>query len=124
MHIAARIAFASVIALTACSPPTASTPPEAATTTTEAPAERAPTMQTLAGRWGDNGDCTRDLILNADGSFRSYTGGVGTWTLAGDLLTMTGEAGTFQVRIAMAGPDTLMVGQPDGSFGISQRCPQ
>ena len=127
MIIAARIAFVCVIALAACSPPSTSAPAqESAATTTEtaAPAEGMPTVQTLVGRWGDNGDCTKDLILNADGTFRSYTGGGGTWTLQGDLLTMTGDAGAFQVRVAMAGADTLMVGQPDGSFGISQRCPQ
>lgn len=125
MNIAARIAFTCVLALSACSPPAPAPATETAAVTTEAaaPSEGAPTMQTLAGRWGDNGDCTKDLILNADGTFRSYTGGGGTWTLQGDLLTMTGDGGTFQVRIAMAGPDTLMVGQPDGSFGMSQRCP-
>lgn len=76
----------------------------------------------LVGRWGDNGDCTKDIVFNADGTFHSYTGGEGTWTLEGDTMSMTGAGGTSQVRVAIANQNTLLIGNPDGSFGTSQRC--
>jgi hypothetical protein len=76
----------------------------------------------LVGRWGDNGDCTKDIVFNADGTFHSYTGGEGAWTLEGDTMSMTGAGGTSQVRVAIANQNTLLIGNPDGSFGTSQRC--
>lgn len=120
-------AFACAIALSACGQPAAP-----AAQTAEAPAAAAPaaapaaptvSAAQIAGRWGDNGDCTKDITFNADGSFRSYTGGAGTWTLDGDVMSMTGAAGTFQVRVALIDNNTLMIGNADGSYGISQRCP-
>lgn len=109
--------------LQACSEPT--TPAQTATLTdaaTPAP-EGVPTPETLIGRWGDNGDCTKDIVFSADGNFRSFTGGTGQWSLAGDVLTIAGPDGTFQVRVAIADENTLMIGNADGSFGMSQRCP-
>lgn len=125
MKFAAHIAFACLVALSACSPPAATTPAEAPTTTTEAaaaPAEGVPTAEFLVGRWGDNGDCTKDIVINADGSFTSYSGMSGRWTLEGDALGLDGPNGSFLLRVAVGGPNTLMIGQPDGSFGVSQRC--
>lgn len=118
---------AACFALTACSHQTASEEPRlVATVVTEsviAEVNETPTAEMLVGRWGDNGDCTKDIVINADGTFRSYTGGSGRWTLNGNLLTMSGNGGTYQVRVATAGNGTLIIGNPDGSFGTSQRCP-
>lgn len=76
----------------------------------------------LVGRWGDNGDCTKDITFNADGSFRSYTGGIGTWRLDGDVVTLSGSGGTFTVRVEVINGSQLTVYNGDGSVGTSQRC--
>lgn len=82
----------------------------------------APTPAQLVGRWGDNGDCTKDIVFSADGTFRSYTGGSGTWSLNGDVMTMSGAAGTFQVQVSILNGNQLLIGNPDGTIGISRRC--
>lgn len=119
---AARVAFACLV-LAACSQPPTAEEPVGDATTTEAPANAgAITREALLGRWGDNGDCTKLITFNADGTFDSYSGMSGAWTLDGDALTLSGAGGDFLLRVASGGNDTLMIGQPDGSFGISQRC--
>lgn len=80
------------------------------------------TADALVGRWGDNGDCAKDIVFAADGTFRSYTGGSGRWSLDGDRVTMAGAGGTFVVQIQSVNDHQLIVGNPDGTFGISQRC--
>jgi hypothetical protein len=37
-------------------------------------------------------------------------------------MSMTGANGTFQVRVSIINQNTLMIGNPDGSIGTSQRC--
>jgi hypothetical protein len=115
----------------ACSPAppdtTEAQAPAAAQTDTGKPAGAAqagaaPTPAQLVGRWGDNGDCSKDIVYNADGTFRSYTGGSGNWSLDGDILTMSGAAGTFQVRVSILNGNQMLIGNPDGTIGISQRC--
>jgi hypothetical protein len=76
----------------------------------------------LIGRWGDNGDCTKDIVIDPDGTFRSYTGGSGRWSLVGNRLTFAGENGTYVMRVAWEGPDSMIITNPDGSVGRSQRC--
>lgn len=124
MKFAVHIAFACVVAIAACSPPAATTTETAATTVEAAvaPTTGAPTREFLIGRWGDNGDCTKDLTINADGSFESYSGMSGQWTLEGDTLTLNGESGSFALTIGVGPNDTLLIGQPEGGFGSSQRC--
>ena len=76
----------------------------------------------LIGTWGDNGDCTKDIQLFADGSFTSYTGGRGQWSLNGDELTIGGANGSTVLRLQSVDADNLIVVNPDGSIGRSQRC--
>lgn len=120
---AARIAFVC-LALAACSQPSAPETVGDATGVTEAPAGAGSiTREALLGAWGDNGDCTKLITFKDDGTFDSYSGMSGTWTLNGDSLTLSGSGGDFLLRVASGGENTLMIGQPDGSFGVSQRCP-
>lgn len=84
--------------------------------------ERPVTAEALVGRWGDNGDCTKDVIFRADGSFLSYTGGEGRWTLNGDRLALTGSGGEFVMRVRWDDVGRLIITNPDGSVGSSQRC--
>ena len=86
------------------------------------PKKAAVTAEFLIGRWGDNGDCTKDVVLRADGTFNSYTGGSGRWSLDGDRLIMTGANGEFVVRVERDEDGRLIVTNPDGSVGRSQRC--
>jgi hypothetical protein len=116
------VMLAALFAL-ACAP--AATPQQAAGAPAGAvsdEASAAPTAAALVGRWGDNGDCTKDVVLSADGTFTSYAGGAGRWSLNGDRLVMSGADGVFELRISSVNESTLIVGNPDGSFGISQRC--
>ncbi|MDQ8758157.1 hypothetical protein RCO27_18170 [Sphingosinicella sp. LHD-64] len=80
------------------------------------------TAAALVGRWGDNGDCMKDVAFRADGTFRTHLGGEGRWTLSGDRLVLTGENGDFPLRVRRGGPDQLIITNPDGSVGTSQRC--
>lgn len=122
------IFFAAALALAACGQTTAPT----AETTVEAPVidPHAPvvpsadpvTAEFLIGTWGDNGDCNSAVTFNTDRTLRMQDGSPGTWTLEGDRLTMSGAGGDFTVSIAKGNDHQLLIGQPDGSFGISQRC--
>ncbi len=78
--------------------------------------------EALIGRWGDNGDCSKDIVFAADGTFRSYTGSSGAWTLDGDRMTMSGAGGTFTVGVEVLNGNTLLIRNGDGSMGTSQRC--
>lgn len=76
----------------------------------------------LVGTWGDNGDCSKDIQMFADGSFTSYTGGRGSWSLNGDQLTIGGANGNTVLRLQSVDANNLIVVNPDGSVGRSQRC--
>ena len=130
----AAIAVAALFGASACGPQAApSAPqtaaPEAATPTAVDGAKPGAAEQSafvtpaaLVGRWGDNGDCTKDIVINADGTFHSYTGGGGNWTLIGGVMTMSGSGGVFAVRVQIINSNTLIIQNPDGSVGTSQRC--
>lgn len=116
------IVLVAAIALAACGQPDAtpaSQAPAAQQTTADA---NAVTADFLVGAWGDNGDCTSTITYNADGSFRMADGSTGTWTLEGDRVTMSGAGGEFSVQVTKGNDNQLLIGQPDGGFGISQRC--
>ena len=125
------LTLAVTLALAACGQST-STPgaPESASETPvnlPTPEEQlanseAVTADFLVGSWGDNGDCNAVITYNADGTFQMRDGSTGRWTLEGDRLTMSGERGDFAVQVAKGNDHQLLVGQPDGGFGISQRC--
>jgi len=127
-------AFCFATALSACGQQTAAPAPATAQAQTGKPdAGAAPaataqapvgavTTEALVGRWGDNGDCTKDIVFDANGTFRSYTGGSGTWALNGDMITMSGAGGTFTLRVQSLNDHQLLIGNPDGSIGTSQRC--
>jgi len=122
------IFFAAVLALAACgqtTAPTADAAVEASVVDPHAPPVPSAdpvTAEFLIGTWGDNGDCTSAVTFNADGTLRMQDGSPGTWTLVGDRVTMSGAGGEFSVNVAKGNEDQLFVGQPDGGFGISQRC--
>jgi len=136
--------FLAVFALAACSPPQANTssntaakPGEAETAQTDTAQPVADTSkpgdgggaqaslitpQFLLGRWGDNGDCTKDIVFNPDGSYTAYTGGSGRWQINGDSIVMSGAGGTFSLQMQLIDQDHLRLRNPDGSIGTSQRC--
>lgn len=76
----------------------------------------------LVGRWGDNGDCAKDVVFRADGTFRTFTGGEGRWSLNGDRLVLTGGSGEIPLRVRWGAQNQLIITNPDGSVGTSQRC--
>ena len=76
----------------------------------------------LVGRWGDNGDCSKDVVFRGDGTFRSYTGGEGSWRLNGERLTMIGESATTLLMVRRVARDRVRIANPDGTVGFSQRC--
>jgi len=137
------LVFAAALALAACMPqaPQPQSPAQphlqqfGAVTATPAAAQSgkpnadAPIATTpvldrdfLVGRWGDNGDCTKDIVLNADGSFRSYTGGEGVWSLEGNTMRMSGKTAALEAQVELIDQNTIRVTNSDGSVGTSQRC--
>lgn len=78
--------------------------------------------QTLIGRWADDEACKEDITIRPNGTFVSYTGGAGRWSVDGDRLSLTGEQGTFSVRIQSIEDDIMTVLNSDGSIGRSRRC--
>ena len=134
------LVLAAALGLAACSPPGApggangqqsgaATTQQVATPSGDKPGpgpvlQSAPVIdaQFMIGRWGDNGDCTKDVVLNADSSFTSYTGGEGQWSLSGTTLRMAGKENTLDLQLQLIDHDHLRITNPDGSVGTSQRC--
>jgi hypothetical protein len=75
----------------------------------------------LMGRWTDDGDCSNVIEFTQDGRFIAANGGTGLWNLAGDQLTMTGNA-TATIQIVPIDQNTMTVVNADGSLGRSTRC--
>jgi hypothetical protein len=78
--------------------------------------------QQLVGRWTDDGNCKRDIEFRPDGTFRSFTGGEGRWEVSGDVLTLSGVNGNFELRLQSLDPDTMTTVNPQGQLGRSTRC--
>lgn len=116
-----------MLALIAACSPAAEAPaaPEVALEAAAPVAEQAGattlTREFLVGAWGDNGDCGAPIRFNADGTY-AINGAPGQWTLEGDIITMSGAGGTFQLRAQVLNDHQILIGNPNGSIGLSQRC--
>lgn len=119
------IALSAVLALIGCGEGAA---PHAAADIGPAPkpsTTASPLMlstEMLIGRWGDSGDCNKDVVFNADGTFHSYTGGDGQYSVSGDIITMSGDGGVFQLQARVLDANTLELSNPTGAVFTSQRC--
>lgn len=76
----------------------------------------------LVGRWTDTGDCAKFVIFRSDGTFLGFDGGQGSWRLARNRLTLTGGRGTVVLTVRSLTGSRMVVVNPDGSVGTSQRC--
>lgn len=119
-----RFITIAAFALAACGQPAPQAP---ANVEPAAPAPAATPLpafsaQTLIGRWGDSGDCNKDVVFNADGTFHSYTGGDGRYSVESDIITMQGDGGVFQLRARVLDANTLELENPSGAVFTSQRC--
>jgi hypothetical protein len=75
----------------------------------------------IIGRWTDDGNCGDAVEFAEDGVFHTPEGAVGSWSLDGDRLTVSGS-GTLTMRIVPVDDDTIDVINPDGGQGRSTRC--
>ena len=76
----------------------------------------------LIGTWSNAGDCTTTVAFGADGAYATADGLQGQWTLAGDTLTLQGEAGSSTMTIIPIDRNTMEVVGEDGSHERSTRC--
>lgn len=76
----------------------------------------------LIGTWSDTGDCTTTVAFTADGGYATADGAEGQWSLSGDTLTLSGEAGATRLTIIPIDRNTMEVVGEDGSHDRSTRC--
>ena len=76
----------------------------------------------LIGRWSDDGNCKQDFEFLPDGTFRTFEGVEGGWSLDGETLTLTGSGDPLRVTLRMLDADRLVVVNADGTTGQSVRC--
>lgn len=76
----------------------------------------------LIGSWSDSGDCSTTVAFLADGGYATADGAEGQWSLTGDRLTLSGEAGATTLTIIPIDRDTMEVIGEDGSHDRSTRC--
>ena len=76
----------------------------------------------LIGTWADQGDCSTAVAFTADGGYATADGAEGQWSLAGDTLTLSGEAGATRLTIIPIDRNTMEVIGEDGSHDRSTRC--
>ena len=76
----------------------------------------------LIGTWSDQGDCSTTVAFTADGGYATADGAEGHWSLAGDTLTLSGEAGATRLTIIPIDRNTMEVIGEDGSHDRSTRC--
>jgi hypothetical protein len=122
------------IAVPAAAPaPAASTPsaPKAAARVTMPPLPGSfaeamltgatPQRENLVGRWTDDGDCSKPVTLNADGTFVTPGGGSGKWDIQFGKLVLTGNS-RIEMRALLTG-DRLILADENGGLAQSVRCP-
>src|SRR5690242_15906171 len=68
----------------------------------------------LIGTWSDSGDCSTTVAFTADGGYATADGAEGQWALAGDQLTLSGEAGATTLTIIPIDRNTMEVIGEDG----------
>jgi hypothetical protein len=85
-------------------------------------ARQAVDREFLIGAWSDQGDCSTTVAFTADGGYATADGAEGQWSLAGDTLTLSGEAGATRLTIIPIDHDTMEVIGEDGSHDRSTRC--
>ena len=89
----------------------------------ETPAARiAVDRNFLIGTRSDAGDCTTAVAFSADGAYATADGAEGQWSLIGDVLTLSGEAGATTLTIIPIDRNTMEVIGEDGSHDRSTRC--
>ncbi len=76
----------------------------------------------LIGTWSNEGDCNVTVAFAADGGYATADGLQGQWSLAGDTLTLEGEAGSATMTIIPIDRNTMEVVGEDGSHERSTRC--
>ena len=76
----------------------------------------------LIGAWSDAGDCNTAVAFTADGGYATADGLHGQWSLAGDRLTLQGEAGSATLTIIPIDRNTMETISEDGSRDRSTRC--
>lgn len=76
----------------------------------------------LIGIWTDSNDCNANIELASDGMFHTSGNRHGYWVVDGNRMTMTGSS-TMTVQVSATDRNHIRVVNPDGSVGISTRCP-
>ena len=76
----------------------------------------------LVGRWSDDGNCKLTFEFLADGTFRTFEGGGGGWSVDGQTLRLTGSGESMQITLRSVDAQRLVSVNPDGTIGQSTRC--
>lgn len=114
-----RTAAAAALLVFAVSSPLAHAQvPGAAATAPRAAVDR----NFLIGSWSDAGDCSTTVAFLADGGYATADGAEGQWSLIGETLTLSGEAGATTLTIIPIDRNTMEVIGADGSHDRSTRC--
>jgi hypothetical protein len=100
-------------------PPNGFVPPEPAPG--PAPAVNTIDAAYLIGRWRGDNDSDCGSSFNSDGSWTEREGGSGSWSLAGDRLTLTANT-TITLQVIPIDANTMTFVQPDGSLVRANRC--
>lgn len=80
------------------------------------------TRETLIGKWTDNRNCAQFVEFKDDGTFLSFTGGQGTWTLENSRVAMTGQNGTFVLILRGLADGTMEATDANGAVFLQTRC--
>lgn len=88
----------------------------------QAPVHHAVDRNFLIGAWSDSGDCSTTVAFTANGDYATADGAEGQWSLTGDTLTLSGEAGATRLTIIPIDRNTMEVIGEDGSHDRSTRC--